>query len=173
MSDLNIISDVIIPIVASLIGGLLTLGGVIITINSQNKKDKEANKMRIKPYLYANNPYQIIRGLDNADSFVMLNENGEKGDYEIEGIIKNTDNAILILRNVIIDGKYYYPEHGNVIDKNTVFYLYVFPNKIENDSNIYLTITDVMNNEYYYKMTCSFDGKKYYGINALEEIISI
>ena len=32
MSDLNIISDVIIPIVASLIGGLLTLGGVIITI---------------------------------------------------------------------------------------------------------------------------------------------
>ena len=159
MSDLNIISDVIIPIVASLIGGLLTLGGVIITINTQNKKDKEANKMRIKPYLYANNPYQIIKGLDNADSFVMLNENGEKGDYEIEGIIKNTDNAILILRNVI--------------DKNTVFYLYVFPNKIENDSNIYLTITDVMNNEYYYKMTCSFDGKKYYGINALEERISI
>ena len=53
MSDLNIISDVIIPIVASLIGGLLTLGGVIITINTQNKKDKEANKMRIKPYLYA------------------------------------------------------------------------------------------------------------------------
>ena len=155
------------------IGGLLTLGGVIITINTQNKKDKEANKMRIKPYLYANNPYQIIKGLDNADSFVMLNENGEKGDYEIEGIIKNTDNAILILRNVIIDGKYYYPEHGNVIDKNTVFYLYVFPNKIENDSNIYLTITDVMNNEYYYKMTCSFDGKKYYGINALEERISI
>ena len=116
MSNLNIISDVIIPIVASLIGGLLTLGGVIITINSQNKKDKEANKMRIKPYLYANNPYQIIKGLDNADSFVMLNEN---------------------------------------------------------DSNIYLTITDVMNNEYYYKITCSFDGKKYYGINALEERISI
>ena len=98
------------------IGGLLTLGGVIITINNQNKKDKEANKMRIKPYLYANNPYQIIKGLDNADSFVMLNEN---------------------------------------------------------DSNIYLTITEVMNNEYYYKMTCSFDGKKYYGINALEERISI
>ena len=44
---------------------------------------------------------------------------------------------------------------------------------LENDRNIYLTITDVMNNEYYYKMTCSFDGKKYYGINALEEIISI
>ena len=100
----------------------------------------------------------------------------EEGQYiKEENLIrlKNTDNAILILRNVIIDGKYYYPEHGNVIDKNTVFYLYVFPNKIENDSNIYLTITDVMNNEYYYKITCSFDGKKYYGINALEERISI
>ena len=97
MSDLNIISDVIIPIVASLIGGLLTLGGVIITINTQNKKDKEANKMRIKPYLYANNPYQIIKGLDNADSFVMLNENGEKGDYEIEGIIKGVNGGYVVV----------------------------------------------------------------------------
>lgn len=173
MSNLNVISDIIIPIVAAFIGGILTLGGVIITINSQKKKDKEDNKMRIKPYLYANNPYQIINGLDKADNFVMLNESGEKGDYEIEGIIKNTDNAIMILKNVIIDGKYYYPEYGNVIDKNTVFYLYVYPNKIENDNNMYLTITDVMNNEYYYKIICSFNGEKYYGINALEERIFI
>ena len=48
MNDLNIISDVIIPIVASFIGGILTLGGVIITINTQKKKDIEDKKLRIK-----------------------------------------------------------------------------------------------------------------------------
>ena len=157
MNDLNIISDVIIPIVASFIGGILTLGGVIITINSQKKKDIEDKKLRIKPYFYANNSYQIINGLDKADDFVMVNESKIKGDYEIEGII-------------VIDGKYYFPEHGNIIDKDTIFYLYIFPDEIKNANEIYLTVTDVMNNEYYYKLECCFDGKKYYEIQGFEEL---
>ena len=170
MNDLNIISDVIIPIVASFIGGILTLGGVIITINSQKKKDIEDKKLRIKPYFYANNSYQIINGLDKADDFVMVNESKIKGDYEIEGIIKNTDNAIMILKNIVIDGKYYFPEHGNIIDKDTIFYFYIFPDEIKNANEIYLTVTDVMNNEYYYKLECCFDGKKYYEIQGFEEL---
>lgn len=170
MNDINIISDIIIPILASFIGGILTLGGVIITINTQKKKDIEDKKLSIKPYFYANNPYQIIDGLDKADNFVMVNESKVKGDYKIEGIIKNTDNAIMILKNIIIDGKYYFPEHGNIIDKNTIFYLYIFPDEIKNANEVYLTVTDVMNNEYYYKLECYFDGKKYYGIQGFEEL---
>ena len=38
MNDINIISDIIIPILASFIGGILTLGGVIITIKEMIDK---------------------------------------------------------------------------------------------------------------------------------------
>ena len=72
--------------------------------------------------------------------------------------------------NIIINGKYYFPEHGNIIDKNTIFYLYIFPDEIKNANEIYLTVTDVMNNEYYYKLECCFDGKKYYEIQGFEEL---
>ena len=76
----------------------------------------------------------------------------------------------MILKEIIIDGRHYYPEYGNIIDKNTLFYLYVFPNKIIEDVNsIYFIISDVMNNKYKYKLICEYDGKKYYGIKAFEE----
>ena len=43
-------SDIIIPLIAALIGGGLTLIGVIWTIKAEKKKDKKAYLERIRPF---------------------------------------------------------------------------------------------------------------------------
>ncbi len=166
---MNIVSEIIVPIVASVIGGLLTLIGVIITIKNQNKKYEEEKKLSLKPYFYACNPHQIIEGLDKADVYDLISQDKEDGEYKIEGIIKNTENAILILESVRIGIQYYYPKYGKIIDKNKLFYLYIYPKKISED--IVLTVTDVLDNKYYYKLICSSDRDKVYSIENIKEII--
>ena len=49
-------SDIIIPLIAALIGGGLTLIGVIWTIKAEKKKDKKAYLERIRPFFVLENP---------------------------------------------------------------------------------------------------------------------
>ena len=49
--DYTFIKDIIIPVIAALIGGGTTLIGVICTIRHENKKSEKSYKERIRPFL--------------------------------------------------------------------------------------------------------------------------
>ncbi len=166
----DVIIPIVIPIFSALIGGLLTLWGVVLTIKNQDERIKEEKRLSIKPYFYASHPYQVDPRLGTAATYYILSPDGKREGKLISGIIENTDNAVFILKNVRIGSEYYYPKHGKVIDKNKIFHLNIYAKEVSED--ICLTVTDVMENEYYYKITYEKKSEKNYQIESVEELQS-
>lgn len=94
---------------------------------------------------------QIYDNKNDVDYFMA--ENDEKTSYQLYGIFKNTENAIMILDYIIINDIKYYPQFGNVIDKNIVFNLYAYIREnLKNEDSVILVIKDVLDNQYKYKI---------------------
>ncbi len=152
MNTKEITCNIIIPIVAALLSGSLTLMGVLISIKHENKKRKEEKKESIKPLLYLINPMQDYN-YKITPTYYFENDNLESNGY-IEIILKNTDNAILILDSVQIEENIYYPSNGNVVDKNTIFYSHIYAykgTKKDKKTNMIMVVKDSMGNAYKYK----------------------
>lgn len=56
MNECETLKDVIIPILASIIGGLFTFIGVYMTIQHEKKKEQEERKLQNKPLFYRLDP---------------------------------------------------------------------------------------------------------------------
>ena len=52
MDNMEILENIIIPIVSAIIGGLCTFLGVLITILHEKKKEKEERLLANKPLFY-------------------------------------------------------------------------------------------------------------------------
>ena len=86
-----ILLDNIIPLGSALIGGVLTLGGVFLTMTDQHKKDEIARKASARPWIYScveSNPKLV---------YTMASKNPISPDLYIVGEIKNTDNGLMLL----------------------------------------------------------------------------
>lgn len=163
----NVVKDIIIPLVAALIGGGLTLIGVLVTIRHENKKRCEEKILSNKPYIYLINPLQKYD--DNAIDYVLTND--EVNSNKRDGfILKNTDNAILIIESLVIDGIEYLPKYGNVVDKNKTAIININNVIPRDDSSIVLTIKDSLKNVYKYKLSHRDNKSKY--LDSFEEIES-
>lgn len=170
MSKIEILKDIIIPILAAIIGGLFTFIGVYITIIHEKKKDKEKLVLANKPLFYRIDPMQEYNYKQAVD-FYLAKENRNKKEGQIFGIIKNTDNSIFIIEEVIINEMIYKPLHGNVVDKNQIINLYIEVSKKLNDSDEFIMIIrDVMNNKYKYKIEYKFKSEDYCEIIGFKEI---
>ncbi len=134
MNSNEIVTSIVIPIISTLIGGLITLIGVIITIRSENKKSKkeleihekerkEEIRLMNEPLFYILDPMQDY-DYKKAVEFVFLSN--EEDTYSSQIIFKNTDKIQIILDYISINGKKYYPSNGTVVDKNVIFYISVF-----------------------------------------------
>ena len=170
MDSNYIIAYIIIPIISSLIGGGLTLIGVLMTIKFENKKRKDEIKMAIKPLFYLINPLQDYDY--RHVSYYEFDNNYEDNNKHIEIIFKNTDNAILVFDNISVNGKKYYSQNGNIVDKNTTFNVSLSFSKdvIINESEIIFTVKDSLNNNYKYKLGYKTKDSKH--IDVFEEILS-
>ena len=164
----RIIIDIIIPIVSALIGGGLTLIGVLLTIRFENKKRKEEIRISNKPLFYLIDPMQNYDSKNTAD-FEFNAKNVDTNGF-LEIIFRNTDNAILLFDYISIDGEKYYSQNGNIVDKNTTFCIYLYPNKnIKIDeANIIISINDSLNNNYKYQLGFKTNKSKY--IDTFKEI---
>lgn len=170
MSKNEIIINIIVPLVSSLIGGGLTVIGVILSIRHENKMKKKEIQKENKPFLYLINPLQEY-DYKSVQQFVFDNKNIKSNGF-IEVILKNTDNAIMIMNIVKVDDVDYYPCNGRVVDKNTIICIRVaIDENIENikKSTIIFSISDVMGNEYKYKLDYCNDDSKY--IDVIELIL--
>lgn len=158
MDNCELLKDIIIPIVASIIGGLFTVFGVYLTIKYEKQKDKEEKILSHKPLICRLDPMQQYDYKDTEDFQLTDCDMEEKG--KIFGVIKNTDNAILLIEGVSVNGKLYKPVYGNVVDKNKIFNLYVHVNeKISKNDELIFIVKDIMENEYKYKLEINYDDK--------------
>ncbi len=152
----EILKDIIIPIIASVIGGLFTVWGVYLTIKYEKEKEKEEKILSHKPLICRLDPMQQYDAKDTVD-FRLEDYNSEENG-KIFGVIKNTDNAILLIEGVSVNGKLYKSVYGNVVDKNQIFNLYVYVSeKINESDEVLFIIKDIMDNIYKYKLEIKCD----------------
>ena len=160
MDGLEFIKSVIIPILASLICGAFTCIGVMITIIYENRKRKEERRLQNKPLFYRLDYRQGSYDYKETIDYYLGVDNSDKKEGQIDGTIKNTDNAILIIEGVSVNGKIYKSLFGNVVDKNQVFYLCVnVSEKLNKDDEIIFIVKDILENEYRYTISTNYkDG---------------
>ena len=166
----EILIYIVMPIVSALIGGGLTLVGVLFTMKFEATKIKEERKTVNKPLFYVIDPMQQYDN-NNSSNFDFVNEKIGTSRGFITIIFKNTDKTILVLDYISINNVKYYSKNGNIVDKNTVFNTYVhIPNgeKVDYTSNIVFSIKDSIGNNYKYKL--SYKDKKSNYISQFEEL---
>ena len=150
--------DIIIPIVAALLGGGLTMWGVAWTLKAQKKERDEDARLAVKPVFYRLHPMQDYEYKDAQEFAMCCSENPT---WKVYAIIKNTENGILILDRLETANNVYYPHHGSVIEKNTVINLHI--GLVDGDTMEGATfhVKDVLGNEYVYAVTTTThsDGK--------------
>lgn len=152
MNCVCIIADIVVPLVSALIGGGLTLVGVIFTIRSQNKKDYIAKKASARPWIFSCTKY--LPG--DSKIYSMYPDMGFSPNMFISGIIKNTDNGILILNYVQSETTKYTPNDDNVVEKNSSIQLVIYlKNQVETLKDLHLYIKDIYGNQYRYQLILS------------------
>lgn len=154
--------------VGSILGSAITLFGVYQTIKYEKEKDFEKNQLNNKPYFYNIDPYgkydpkEVIYFILSEDASF----NNKKKSKQL-AIIKNTDNAILIVDHISINNIKYYPAMGEVIDKNQVACLEIYSNNDIELKEIKLYVKDIIGNVYNYMLEHSAEEDK---IVRLKEI---
>ena len=161
---LNLLRDVLIPIIASLIGGGLTLAGVWQTLRADRARFEEAQRLSVKPYFYHSN----FTRPDAQLEFRTETENGQT--TRIYGVLCNTDNAILILEKISA-GETHYKSRGNcVVPKNKTVSIEVFLCGADKDAEVTLHIRDVLEKHYKYKVDFSCQKNGMLEISSYTEI---
>lgn len=154
--------------VGSLLGSVITLFGVYQTIKYEKEKDFEKNQLKNKPYFYnidfygKYDPKEVIYFILSEDASL----NNKKKSKQL-AIIKNTDNAILIVDHISINSINYYPAIGEVIDKNQVACIEIYSNNDIELRDIKLYVKDIIGNRYNYMLEYSTKEKKIVGLKEI------
>lgn len=139
----------ITTIVSGVIAGALTMLGVYETIENNRKENEESTRLAIKPLFYCAQfvPNEILA---TAQKFHLKKDNTTHPMKSAYGIVKNTDNGILIIDKLSTEQYEYYPINGNIVDKNSIFMISA---DIDNNDSLItprLHVKDVLDNEYVY-----------------------
>lgn len=156
--NIDLIKNVITPILSVLIGGLLTLLGVGITLKYETKKRKEEQIDKAKPIII-NYMSDVIDKNQYTPRYIFSNDEETVGK-EITGIFKNTDNGILFFEYIETETKKYYPQQSSAVDKNTVFYLTLNIVIGETLKKCIFHCHDILGTKYYYEASFCFECEK-------------
>ena len=142
--------DIIIPLLSALIGGFVTMLGVIITIKWESKKEKKNRIEAAKPWIYSLDYEESYDCISTND--IYLSANGMATNIERFIIIKSTGNGIGIIERFETENMVYYPFIGRILDKNSVTHVRIcLSEKNETLKNMFLYVSDVYGNQYKYK----------------------
>lgn len=164
----DLLTLVIIPLVSSVIGGGLTVWGVILTIKEDSRIRKEDIRIQNEPLFYILDPNQDYDNT-NIKEFDFKSIEEAKGYIQI--LFKNTDKTPFVLEYININGKTYLPQNGTVVDKNDIFFVNVHTNDnlmSNKTNNAFMAIKDVLNIEYKYKLIYSKE-KDYFASGILSD----
>lgn len=165
--SINVWVDIIIPILSAVLGGAVTMIGVLLTIHRDKKREEENYKKSVKPWIYS---------MDSAENFdpktandiIMAVSPDKKLSGGLSFVIKNTDNGVGIIDKFVTENKTYIPIIGRILDKNSITYLHVYFEEDETIRDMYLYVKDVLGNEYKFKAYQHDDKRK---SNYIEEVI--
>lgn len=142
---------VLIPLISAIIGGGLTLAGVVVTINWETKQKKQEEIEKVKPIII-NYDYAAI---ESNERFPIFNfyavDDSVKTEHVFDCLFKNTDNGILFFDYIESERKKYLTFDGAAVDKNTVFCVIIRNIIGESLKGFKIYCHDILGNEYYYE----------------------
>ena len=153
------LQTIIIALTAALIGGLLTLLGVIMTIKKSDKDRKEDEIKRARP-LFAYNMLRQEPKFDTVVQRVCISDSSEQlqdaCDVYVE--LENSNLSSFEIKRVNHDGTWVKME-GNTTVLPSAKCLLNF-RFIDNPKSLFLEVEDQLGNNYYYQLFVLFFGTK-------------
>lgn len=142
--------EMVLNIYVEMIGGSITLIGVAWTIKKGNDDRKNERKLSVKPLIYS-----ISHRSDynyKQQVYIEFYNNDKNKEHTFIGLIKNTDNGILIIEKAIINDIDYEMKFSVVMDKNMVGELIVYDEIKLEIKSMYIIGKDVLGNVLKYKL---------------------
>jgi len=168
---------IVVPVVASLYGGLLTLFGVAWTINDNNKKTIENHKRSIRPV------FSYLGEISNVDEVKIKNLVLFDNDFPHDGYgyaqlflrnFHNSSKVEMYISEANHSGKSYVPRYPVLVGKDESFKLELRTHDVLNMSQelIRLRVTDIEGNDYFWDihliLKTNQESKKYYELVSLQ-----
>lgn len=158
------LTDIITAIVSAIYGGLMTLAGVILTINDQKKDKKESRQLSVLPYFNCTPYICDVDGNDKLLHCVMFKSVFKKNDVNSIsqdekfifklGYILNTDKIEFTIKKIILDSKEYLCFEDSIVYKNELFMILVYldENEVKKYEKIQLVVEDIDMNLHKYNL---------------------
>ena len=149
------LTDIITAIVSAIYGGLMTLAGVILTINDQKKDKKESRQLSVLPYFNCTPYICDVDGNNKLVHYVMFkstlklsdtdNADSKKSVVLKIGYILNTDKVEFTIKKVVLDCEEYLCFEDSIIYKNELFMMviYVDRDNMKEYQQIQLVVEDI------------------------------
>lgn len=163
IEDTNL-TNIITTIVSAIYGGLMTLAGVILTINDQKNDKKESRKLSVLPYFNCTPYICDVDGNDKLLHCVVFKSKFKKNDANSIsqneknilkfGYILNTDKIEFTIKKIICDSKEYLCFEDSIVYKNELFMILVYldENEVKGYEKIQLVVEDIDMNLYKYNL---------------------
>ena len=171
---------VVIPIIAAIYGGMLTLVGVLLTIKKSDADKKKEELKKAKPLIFiADYRREQSSNVLNAkfDEFIYNDKvfDGNKKYAVGNFLIRNVDYSYSSLQGICFNNDIIWFRIAQAYDKNRAYYL-TLNEKMEipyskEIKKVYLLLVDLHNNYFTYEVNCEFDKSKTY-VDALIRIVS-
>lgn len=142
-------------LVASIIGVIGALLGVIISSAIENKRRRKEAKDRAKPILINCMEYQ---SLNKHDIAIFVFESEDESSATVKGVFKNTDNGILLFDYIETETKKYYPVQGSAVGKNEMFVIILQGIANETLKKCRIYCHDIYGIRYFYDAKFLFDS---------------
>ena len=160
--------DIVIPLICSLIGGGLTLVGVIITILHTNKTIKNDNINKYKPSFKLRSPMDDFDL--NSSNPLMFKKRRNRNSKMIIGMFSNTDKASFEVDAIYINGECHRIDINRYVKKSQDFDLSLVIDKNLNVKTLELKVFDDQNNIYRYKLEFFINSKNNIEINNISTL---
>ena len=167
------LQEIIIPIIAAVYGGLLTLVGVAWTIRKSDNDRKIEEEQKAKPIVFICNPKTTSINKDGLIKAILLSElekgTLKKANEKIEAYIlpqitiNNSDYSYVAIRGFKVNNEYHIYDFGRVLQKEKTICLvndfrFEFAGEIE---TVALLLQDMLENLYELELNFSIykEGK--------------
>jgi len=153
------VKEIVIPIVAAVYGGLLTLVGVVLTIKKSDKDRREDEIKKAKP-MFAYNMLRQEPKLDVVMQRVCMSDTSEEVQSECDVYVEleNSNLSSFEIKRIYHDGNWVIVE-GNttVLPSSKCLLNFRFSDK---PTSLFLEVEDILGNKYYYQLFALFLGVK-------------
>lgn len=151
------VKEIVVPVVAAVYGGLLTLVGVILTIKKSDKDRKEDEVKKARP-VFAYNMLRQEPKLDITMQKVCISDSTEqlKESCDTYVELENSNLSAFEIKRVYHDG-YWVNMEGNttVLPSSKCILNFRF---IDKPLSLFLEVEDILGNAYYYQLFVLFLG---------------